>query len=392
MLREQLLNLLLGYDFYLNDRRVDKLHPIHDLLHVDIPLTLASLTLDSVNFKFKGSDGQGNVTEVPWVAAFHKEITLTATTGYYVVWLFPESRKEVILELGLGVTQFSDLWGENSKALDAAGRAGSKVLNISKPHIDSIFDEELKRRCRFGEIPPFGPKFDHKAYGKAAVVSVSYPVDSIPGDAELASDFQQFMRLYRRLIASPLMPTIDELVVDEIVSTNIAKLADSFVFEVKEFEPRERRQSLISVKREDQLYPRHSRASKKIGDRGESLVYNYLRQQLRESGRDDLADQVIWHQESLSERTPGWDITSFDSATGKQIRVEVKASQGKTINEVILTRKEWIAAAKYASSYYVYLISNVLKNNPTIEIIRDPAGRAAAGEILVTEESWSLKL
>lgn len=392
MFRAQLLALLEGYNAYLAGRKVTKLHPIHNLLHHEMPLTLASLTPDPEYFKFKGSDGQANVTEVPWVAAFHKQITLTATTGYYVVWLFPDNRREVILELGLGSTQFSDLYGANNKSLAAAGRAGAKVLSIAKSNIDSIFDVELKRRYRLGELPPLGPKHDHKAYGKAAVVSVSYPAEAIPDDDQLASDYQQFMGLYRRLAASPLMPTIDELVLDEVVRTSVSIQAAPVVFDVKEFEAREPRQVRTAGNKEGQTHARHSRASKKIGDRGERLVFEYLRDQLRKHGRNDLADQVIWHQESLTERTPGWDITSFDPATGKKIRVEVKASQGKTINEVILTRNEWIAAAKYASSYQIYLISNVLKNNPTIEILRDPAGRAATGAITVTEESWSLKL
>ncbi|MEW4104661.1 DUF3578 domain-containing protein [Bacillus altitudinis] len=44
--------------------------------------------LDENRFFIVGSVGQGQWTEIPWISIFIRDITTTATTGYYVVYLF----------------------------------------------------------------------------------------------------------------------------------------------------------------------------------------------------------------------------------------------------------------------------------------------------------------
>jgi len=73
-------------------------------------------------------------------------------------------------------------------------------------------------------------------------------------------------------------------------------------------------------------------------------------------------------------RTPGWDITSYD-LNGHKIFIEVKASEGKTINDVELTIKEWTEARKCIENdkYFIYLVTNVFSKKPKIERIKNPA-------------------
>ena len=142
----------------------------------------------------------------------------------------------------------------------------------------------------------------------------------------------------------------------------------------------------------DSAPPRYSRASKKIGDLGERLVFEYLKRRLREAGREDLADRVVWHQEAAEDRTPGWDITSYDTTTGEAILVEVKATQSSTLNEVILTRNEWKAAQRHGAAYWLYLVSDVLKPVPRLETLRNPVEYHRQGLLQVEEASWSVRL
>lgn len=388
MLREGLRRWVADYEDYRSHRRVDAGHPMHVLLHEELPIVLRDLTPDDAQFKFEGSDGQGMITAVPWVAVFHKEITLSAKTGYYIVWLLPEDRRSVILELGLGATQFADLYGENKKALEAATRAGSKVLSFADPIAKGIFSKDLQTRLNRGEVQPLGPGYEHKAYGKAAVLSVAYPADDLPPDEVLTGDYLEFVNLYGRLVDSALMPSVEELVADEVVEATRTGAIEPQILEEREFTPRppSRERGAGSTTSSG----RYSRASKKIGDLGERLVFDYLKRRLVEQGREDLALRVVW--EAAEGRTPGWDITTYCPNTGEKIFVEVKASQGATISEVILTRNEWLAAQRHAGAYRLYMVIDVLKQRPSLEVLADPAGEVQRNRASIKEASWALTL
>jgi hypothetical protein len=392
MLREYLLRLVGGYDEYLQQVSVNKTHPIHNLLHKDIPGILSSYTTHSERFKFDGSDGQGNITKVPWVAAFHRQITVSATSGFYVVWLLPKDRSQVILELGMGATQFSSIHGENKKALDATAIAANKVLGLARPYIESAFSTDLKSRVVVGEIPPLGDTYEQKAYGKAAIVSISYPATEIPGNDRLRSDYCAFIDLYLRLVESPLTPTVEDLAIDDVLDRSTQQQFFQKITAADRFIPRQVITRSPGTPRALKTEPRYTRTSKKIGDLGERLVFDFLRRQLDEQGYSNLAERVVWHQESEIDRTPGWDITTIDPASQSQQFVEVKATQGTTINEVILTKKEWEAALSHRQKYHLYLVTDVLRSNPKLEVLIDPAGEILNGRLKLTEASWSLRL
>jgi hypothetical protein len=110
-----------------------------------------------------------------------------------------------------------------------------------------------------------------------------------------------------------------------------------------------------------------------------------------DAGQKALSEQVVWHQEAAADRTPGWDITAFDPNTCQKIFVEVKTSQGSVINDVILTRNEWIAAQKHGPDYFLYLVSHAMKPNPKLEVLRDPPGHQQRGLLNIEEASWMLR-
>lgn len=264
MLRDQLLQLATGFEAYRSNLRVDKHHAIHRLLQTEIPETLKAITPNADAFKVDGSDGLANVTAVPWIATFHREITLSATTGYYVVWLLPEDRRSIILELGLGATQFAELYGENKKALAAAGRAAMKVLSLAKPLLSEVFPLELIARTVEGELPPLGKSYEHKAYGKAAVLSVRYLIDELPPNSQIEADYVAFINLYQRLVSSALTPTTDELVVDEVVAATHTGAVTPAIHEVRDFTPRVRPTRHANSEARSVSPRRHSKVSKKI--------------------------------------------------------------------------------------------------------------------------------
>ena len=118
---------------------------------------------------------------------------------------------------------------------------------------------------------------------------------------------------------------------------------------------------------------RYSKKSDKVGKLGEEIVFEFEKNKLVKENRQDLADRLNWHRDDAGNRTPGWDITSFNK-DGQEIYIEVKASEGQKISDVELTINEWIQAEKNIESnqYKVYLVSDVF-SNPIIEVIENPA-------------------
>jgi hypothetical protein len=365
---------------------------MHDLLLNRLPDQLRSLTPDEHHYKFDGSDGAGNVTVVPWVAVFHKGVTVSARTGYYIVFLLPEDRKSVVLELGLGATQFADLYGENKRALEASSRASQKVLGVARSIIDRSVSEDLRSRLVEGEIPAMGGTYEHKAYGKAAILSVRYKAEELPSEEELVSDYLELVNFYRLLVDSPLTPSTDDLVVGEVIDSAVGERVFPSITGVRDYVAR----AQMPRSRETDAFssgaPRYSRASKSIGDLGERLVFDYLRRALQDSGRSDLAGGVIWHQKSDQNRTPGWDITGYDPITGAEIFVEVKSTQSASMTDFILTRNEWRAAQQHGDKYWIFLVSKALQQHPDVEILKNPAQGIEDGSLAMEEASWQFRI
>jgi hypothetical protein len=88
---------------------------------------------------------------------------------------------------------------------------------------------------------------------------------------------------------------------------------------------------------------------------------------------------------------PGWDITSSDE-TGAPIYIEVKLTVASAVQSLLVTSREWIAAGKYGASYYIYLVTDVMKAAPKIEIIGNPAHLVELAVLQAETASWWLGL
>ncbi len=382
--------LLSTYPDYLKLRVPNARHEVHELLCQTIPKYLESISPEPHSYKFQGSDGDGYIALVPWVAIFHRAVTVSARNGFYVVWLLPVERDSIVLELGLGATQFVELYGENKNALDAIGRASSKMLGISRPMMADIFSSEVRGRLVEGEIEPLGPHFRHRAYGKAAILSFRYPLKEFPSESVITDDLTSLIRLYSRLALSPLLPSIEQLVDDEVLSSANTVSDRLSITTAKVFKNRQAQTSEKSLGQR-RLAIRYAKESKTIGDLGERLVVDWLKQRLRDSEKGHLADKVIWHQEDLTNQKPGWDITAYSPETGELIYVEVKATRGNFISSLTLTNNEWERAKEHGDRYWIYIVTNVFQS-PALEMLQDPAGGHLKGLFELSVTAWEFRL
>lgn len=168
------------------------------------------------------------------------------------------------------------------------------------------------------------------------------------------------LEVYAELVSSPLLPTMNQLLESEVPVP-----PQTLPPIVVEFQPRSPK--VGGNKSMSRTISRISVQSKKVGDRGEQIVYDYEAARVTASGGD--VSKVRWH--SREGETPGWDISSVEPS-GETLRVEVKASIGSTVSSLIMSANEWEAARVHGPAYAIYLVTNAFKAQPQIEVIRDP--------------------
>jgi hypothetical protein len=367
--------------------KADKRNPVHDLVLNDIPGILKSWAPEFDQYIFKGSEGEGNLTKTPWFAVLNPDITDTARKGYYIVYLFDESLKKLILAIGFGVTQFENRYGGGKKIYPALNLAVENMRMNSSYLTNSVLIKSGSRtNIEALSLTTTGDK-RLSEYEKCAIYALSYDLQTLPTNELMKSDFLEYLDLYSQMSESLLIADDDAYVLE----SKMPFAQSSDVIE-KEFKPRAPKKSRTGKNSSSTAIRRFSKKADKIGKKGEDWVFDYEKRKLIKLGKADLAQRVIWHRNHKLDRTPGWDITSYD-ANGEQIFIEVKSTTGETLNEVILTAKEWQKATdeSLSSRYVIYLVTNVL-TQPNLEIIRNPSSYVQTNKLEISIESYSLSL
>jgi hypothetical protein len=117
---------------YKESRKVDKNSRAYDLVVNAFPGSLQSIAENTDYLKFHGSTGQGNITAAPWVATFDTRITSSATSGFYVVYLFSIDLKSIFLEFGFGTTQFTNHFKKKLSAIKKYALQLENYRNVTR--------------------------------------------------------------------------------------------------------------------------------------------------------------------------------------------------------------------------------------------------------------------
>jgi hypothetical protein len=387
MFRQQILNVVSGWESYKSGKTTDRLHEIHKLILDELPDSLEGWTQNSYNYKFQGSDGQGFILSAPWVAVFNRNITESATKGYYLVYLLSEDLQRLVLEIGFGATQFEKRFGRGKKFYEAVdGAVINMRLNSKHLLTDSLFTSMARTNQQEVQLDSSGD-FRQKAYERCAIYSLTYQVSSLPSNDELRRDYLEYLSLYDRMANSLLLAEVDDYVLE---TAETPKPTESI--EIIDFNIRPRKKIIKTADASRGGGYRRSKKSDKVGRLGEEFIFEYEKNLLIASGFPGLAAKVIFHREDALHRTPGWDITSY-FVDGSPKYIEVKSSEGDVINDIILTRNEWDKALDpaLANNYFIYLVTSIT-NKPKIEILRNPASFVNDGKLGISVESYSLSL
>lgn len=388
MLSSSVLELSESWEAYRAGKTTKKDHPIHKLVVDAVPEILKSWTPNASKYKFVGSDGQGNILRTPWFATLNLEITDSATKGYYMVYLLSSDLRTLVLEIGFGATQFEKQYGRGKKFSEALGTAVINMRINSAHLIDKALTETKNRTNLAPVVLDESGDYNLGDYGKCAIYSLSYEIKNLPSEAALKRDYLEYISLYDMMSESLLLADVDSYVYESIDEQEIKSEVQLAVFEPRIFKKRKSDSSGNS----NSGSRRYSKKSDKVGKLGEEIVVEFEKKKLVKESRPDLADKVNWHREDAGNRTPGWDITSFDK-DGQELFIEVKASEGQKISDVELTINEWVQAERNIDNnkYKVYLVSDVF-SNPVIEIIDNPAAMVKEGLLTLNVARYQLLL
>lgn len=201
----------------LNDYKLAKLDKLekHQLAisvrQKSVDVLANAISVDSEKYKVKGSVGQGQWADVPWIAVFDKSITQSATEGYYIVYLFRADMSGVYLSLNQGWTYFKN------KYKTKLGR--EKIIQVS-----NVWKNELSSTLNNFSYEKINLKNEGKlnslveGYELGHICGKFYSVENMPSSEELGLDLQNLIGVYRevkgKLKQSSVEKTNDYLIVN----------------------------------------------------------------------------------------------------------------------------------------------------------------------------------
>ncbi|MAF34304.1 hypothetical protein CMO91_00490, partial [Candidatus Woesearchaeota archaeon] len=129
-----------------------------------------------------------------------------------------------------------------------------------------------------------------------------------------------------------------------------------------------------------------------LGERGEELVLDYEKNKLREAGRSDLAERV--HHIALLDSSAGYDIVSFDEASGDEIFIEVKTTKYARNRPFFISRNEVLKSESLGDSYKIYRVFGLnpdVKDASEVEFYIKTGSVTEQFELMPTSYSASIK-
>lgn len=147
-------------------------------------------SLDPNIYHLIGSVGQGQWAEIPWLCIFIKDLTISATRGYYIVYLFNADGSGLYISLNQGWTYFKDKYGTKigrEKIRKTASIIRDKINTV--PYNMKLLNIDLKGK---GDLA--------KGYELGHICGRYYDIDNLPSEEEIINDLQGLLLTYREVI------------------------------------------------------------------------------------------------------------------------------------------------------------------------------------------------
>lgn len=165
-------------------------HILGEKLRYDLPNKIFELlNLNNSQFKITGSIGQGQWAEIPWISIFLKDITTSATSGYYIVYLFKSDMSGFYLSLNQGWTYFKNKYGTSQGRIKI--KEISTIMRNKLSPVPDTFSLDTISLSASGSLG--------KGYELGHIYGCYYDSSNIPSNEILISDLRKLINEYIKL-------------------------------------------------------------------------------------------------------------------------------------------------------------------------------------------------
>lgn len=319
--------------------------------------------LDKEKYTVKGSAGQGQWAEVPWIAIFDKDITVKATEGYDIVYLFRADMKGVYISLNQGWTFYKKKYG--SRATSAINTVSEKWKKVLCSYLDDFSFEKinLNSNSKNSDLA--------KGYELGHICGKYYEIDNLPDDATLKSDLVKLIGVYRELKGKLQGLSISEINEFLVSDASLSWVEDEHIKQenvLVNLALKDKNNVNINVVKASTIGKKEKSGPKKIdfelkskrqaiiGLAGEKIVLEYEKRELIKAGKVDLAAKVS--HISLVDDSRGFDILSY-TQDGDEKYIEVKTTTKNEEEGFYITANELQVSKEESDKYYIYRLFNL---------------------------------
>ncbi len=146
-----------------------------------------ALNLSADEYLLKGSVGQGQWAEIPWIAIMHRGVTISTQNGYYCVVLFSKNLDRAYIAVGLGWTQFAERYG-NKQGKAMVELYAKRLVDYLTPEPGDII----------GEINLDATKSLGKGYELSNIISSELSIENL-NDNQLIEVLNRHLGYYEHL-------------------------------------------------------------------------------------------------------------------------------------------------------------------------------------------------
>lgn len=163
---------------------------IGKIITKDVPKAIIQeAKINLKKYKVDGSIGKGQFAEVFWIAVFRREITISATKGIYIVYLFDSNMNKVYLSLNQGFTFFKDKYGTKEGKIRI-----KKAAEFIRRMCKTIPEELNLDKINLKAVGVLG-----KGYEQGHITGKCYDLNNMPNDEVLIDDLRNMIAIYEEV-------------------------------------------------------------------------------------------------------------------------------------------------------------------------------------------------
>ncbi|MGB0972109.1 MAG: MrcB family domain-containing protein, partial [Mycobacterium sp.] len=132
------------------------------------------------DLRVQGKDGSGSRTEIPWTRLYSHSRSPSASAGWYLVFLFSAAGDRAYLSLNQGTTQWDAGGWRAQPRSDLSARTKWARSALSEYDFPSRWSIDMQLDNQVSELGTL--------YELGNVISVEYPIDDVPPDAQITAD------------------------------------------------------------------------------------------------------------------------------------------------------------------------------------------------------------